>query len=61
MLIGGVPAQVTFAGLSPQLVGANQINVVIDPATPAGDAVPVQIQVGGIISTDQVTIAVASQ
>jgi len=47
VLIGNVPAQVTFAGLSPQFVGVDQINVVIPPNAPGGDAVPIQIQTGG--------------
>lgn len=58
VLIGGVSAQVAFAGLSPQFVGVNQINVVV-PTVPAPGVVPLQIQDGAIISTDKVTIAVA--
>ncbi len=59
VLIGGVPAQqIDFAGLSPQFVGVNQLNVVVPPGAPTGNAVPVQIQSGGIISTDRVTMAI---
>jgi len=58
VLVGGVPAQVTFSGLSPQFVGVNQVNVVLQPGTPTGDQVPLQIQMGGVTSTDKVTIAV---
>jgi uncharacterized protein (TIGR03437 family) len=57
VLIGGQPAQVLFAGLSPQFVGVNQINVIV-PQVPAPGVVPLQIQAGSITSTDTVTIAV---
>ncbi|HYL73291.1 MAG TPA: FG-GAP-like repeat-containing protein [Bryobacteraceae bacterium] len=56
VLIGGVPAQLLFSGLSPQFVGVNQLNVVV-PAVSAG-IVPLQIQAGSITSTNKVTIAV---
>jgi uncharacterized protein (TIGR03437 family) len=57
--IGGVSAEVQFSGLSPQFVGVNQLNVKVPDAAP-GDAVPLQIQVGGITTSDQLKIAVAS-
>ncbi len=57
--IGGVAAQVTFAGLSPQFVGINQINVMIPAGTPTGSAVPLQIQVNGTINSNPVSIAVS--
>jgi uncharacterized protein (TIGR03437 family) len=56
VLIGGVPAQVLFAGMSPAFVGVNQLNVLV-PAV-VGDAVPLQIDTGGIRTTDKVVIAV---
>jgi uncharacterized protein (TIGR03437 family) len=58
--IGGMPAQITFSGLSPQFVGVNQINVMIPAGTPTGPAVPLQIQINGTISSNLVTIAVAA-
>jgi uncharacterized protein (TIGR03437 family) len=57
VMVGGVQAQVPFAGLSPQFVGVNQLNVVI-PNAPAGDNIPIQIVQGGITTTDKVTIGV---
>ena len=59
ILIGGVAATPVYSVLSPQFVSEYQIGVVPDPATPTGDAVSVQIQIGGVTTTDQVTIAVA--
>jgi uncharacterized protein (TIGR03437 family) len=58
VLIGGVSAQVQFAGLSPQFVGVNQINVVV-PQVPPG-VVPLQINENGVMSSGKVTIAVGS-
>jgi uncharacterized protein (TIGR03437 family) len=56
--IGGVPAQVAFAGLSPQFVGVNQLNVVVPVGAPSGDAVPLQIQVGARTSTGAAGVAI---
>lgn len=39
-----VPAQVTYAGLAPELVGVYQFNVVVPPGLPAGD-VPLSVRV----------------
>lgn len=67
VLIGNVPAQVVFSGLVGRdasgkafgFVGVYQINVIISPGTPTGDAVPIQIQMNGITSPNTVTIAVS--
>jgi uncharacterized protein (TIGR03437 family) len=59
VLIGGVPAQFVYSALSPQFVSEYQIGVIPDPSTPTGDAVSVQIQIGGVTTTDRVTIALA--
>jgi uncharacterized protein (TIGR03437 family) len=56
VLIGGVPAQLLFAGMSPAFVGVNQLNVLVP--TVVGDAVPLQIDTGGIRTTDKVVIAI---
>jgi hypothetical protein len=58
VLIGGKNAVVAFSGLAPQFVGVNQLNVVIPEGTPTGDAVPLQLRVGGQTTSDKVTIAV---
>ena len=57
VLIGGVGANVLFSGLSPQFPGINQLNVVV-PNGVTGNAVPLQLRVGGITSSDKVVIAV---
>lgn len=59
VLVGGLTAPVLFAGLSPQFVGVNQINITV-PNVPAGNAVPIQIQVGGITTPATTTIAVGN-
>ena len=59
VLVGGVPAQVTFSGLTPQFPGVNQVNIVIPAGVTPGNAVPLQLQVGGITTTNQVTIAIS--
>lgn len=60
VLVGGVPAQVVFAGMTPQFVGVYQLNIIVAPGTPTGNAVPLQIRTNGITTTDQVTIAVSN-
>ena len=57
ILIGGQNAQLLFSGLSPSFTGVNQINAVV-PDGVKGDAVPIQVQFGDIITSDHVTIAV---
>jgi uncharacterized protein (TIGR03437 family) len=60
VLIGGVQAQFVYSVLSPQYVSENQIGVVPAPNTPTGNAVPLQIKVNGITTSDKVTIAVTN-
>jgi uncharacterized protein (TIGR03437 family) len=57
ILVGGSPAEVTFAGLAPGFVGLYQINAVVPQGVTPGSAVNLQIVVGGQTSR-QVTIAV---
>jgi uncharacterized protein (TIGR03437 family) len=58
VLVGGRQANVLFSGLT-QYPSIYQVNVKLDAATPTGDAVPVQIQMGSLpITTDQLKIAV---
>jgi uncharacterized protein (TIGR03437 family) len=58
VLIGGVSAHVEFSGLAPQFVGVYQLNFQMPPGVAAGNAVPIQIQIGGASSRTDVTIAV---
>ncbi len=60
VLIGGISAQVQFAGLTPQFPGVNQLNIIVPQNAPIGSSVPIQIQVGGITSPATFTIAVGN-
>jgi len=60
VLIGNKPATVVFAGLSPQFVGVNQINVAIPAGTPTGDRVSIQISVGGVTTSSDIVMAVSN-
>jgi uncharacterized protein (TIGR03437 family) len=57
--IGGVEAQFVYSILSPQYVGEYQIGVVPAADTPTGNAVPLQVTINGITTSDKVTLAVA--
>jgi len=56
--IGGVDAPVLFSGMSPQFVAVYQVNVRVPSDAPTGDAVPLIIEIGGVASRADVTIAV---
>ena len=56
VLVGGRPANVVFSGLSPQFPGVNQINFAVP--TGVSGAVPLQLQVDTITTTDAVRIAI---
>jgi uncharacterized protein (TIGR03437 family) len=58
VLIGGMPAQVLFSGLSPQFVGVNQLNVMIPAGVTIGNRVPFQVQLGTVVTSSKVTIAI---
>jgi uncharacterized protein (TIGR03437 family) len=57
IMVGGVPAQVAFSGLSPQFVGVYQVNMVVPSGVTGGASVPVQLMIGGVSSADMLTIA----
>jgi uncharacterized protein (TIGR03437 family) len=61
LLNGTTPADVKFSGMSPEFVGVYQVNVQLPPNAPLGDAVPIQIQIGGVTSPASVTISIAAQ
>lgn len=57
--IGGLPAEVTFAGLAPGYTpGLQQINVRIPDGCPSGAAVPIRLQIGGHSTQVGTTVAV---
>lgn len=55
--IGGVEAQVQYAGLAPDYVGLYQFNVVV-PSIPANNAAPVTFSVNGAAGTQTLYLAV---
>ena len=57
--IGGVDAPVIFSGLAPGFVGLYQVNVQVPEGAPTGDAVDLQMSIGGITS-NTVTVAVTN-
>jgi len=57
LTIGGVPASVAFAGLTPGQTGLYQVNAVVPPGVPPGNAVQVILSAAGQQSAP-VTIAV---
>jgi uncharacterized protein (TIGR03437 family) len=59
VLIGGVEAPVVFSGLSPEFVGVFQVNATVPAGVTPGGAVPLVIEIGGLSSRDDVTMAVA--
>jgi uncharacterized protein (TIGR03437 family) len=60
-LIGNVPATVLFSGLTPQFPGVYQVNVQVPATAPLGNAIPIQVQIGGVISAATASIAIGSQ
>jgi uncharacterized protein (TIGR03437 family) len=55
--IGGVPAQVLYAGAQPTLAGLDQVNIVLDPSLAGKGVVTVQLTVDGV-KLNPVTIAI---
>ncbi len=56
--IGGVPASVFFAGLTPGFVGLYQVNVTVPTGITAGSSVPVTVSVAGKSNAGSVYMAV---
>ena len=59
VLIGGIPATPIYSVLSPQFVSEYQIGVTPAANTPRGALCPCKIQIGGVTTTNPVTLAVA--
>jgi uncharacterized protein (TIGR03437 family) len=55
--LGGVPADVMFAGLTPGQIGIYQINVQVGGNIAAGDSVPLEITQGG--ASTSITVPVS--
>jgi uncharacterized protein (TIGR03437 family) len=60
VLIGGLTAQVLYAGQAPGYPGVNQINIIIPTGVAAGDKVSLQLRTadGTITSSSSVTVAI---
>ena len=57
--VGGVAATVTYAGSAPEILsGVDQLNILLPPATPAGNAVPLVLTVAGRSSPATATLSV---
>jgi adhesin/invasin len=56
--IGGIPATVLFAGLTPGYVGLYQVNVMMPGGVAPGSQVPVTVSVAGKSGAGNITIAV---
>ena len=56
--VGGKQAQVLFGGMTPQFVGLLQVNLIVPNDAPSGPSVPITINVGGVDSQPNVTLAV---
>ncbi len=55
--IGGIPAKVLFAGLTPGYVGLYQVNVMMPSGVTPGSQVPVTVSVAGKSGAGNITIA----
>ena len=59
--IGGVEVpeeNVLFSGASVASVGVNEIVFEMPPGVPTGDAVPITVEIGGVVSRNDVTMAI---
>lgn len=57
VMFGQTPAQLAYYGLAPSLVGVYQFNVVV-PNVPDSDLVPLTFNLGKVLGTQQLYIAV---
>jgi uncharacterized protein (TIGR03437 family) len=61
VLLGGVSAEILYAGAAPHAVsGLLQVNFRVPAKAPLGDAVPLQLLIGGVASPQGLTMAVRS-
>ncbi|HYM10549.1 MAG TPA: carboxypeptidase regulatory-like domain-containing protein [Bryobacterales bacterium] len=56
--IGSSTADVSFAGMAPNFTGLLQVNVQVPSDAPTGPSVPITLNVGGVATQANVTIAV---
>jgi uncharacterized protein (TIGR03437 family) len=59
VLVGGITAQVDYWGQAPFYPGVNQINIVIPPTAPPGDAISLQVKsADSTVTSNTATIAI---
>ena len=58
VMIGGVPAAVSYSGLAPGSVGEYQVNALVPANAPTGDTIPLLLSIGGQTSN---TVEIAVQ
>lgn len=58
VMVNSIPTKLLFSGLSPGYPGVYQVNIQLPSSLAAGNALPFQIQIGGVTSTSATTIAV---
>jgi uncharacterized protein (TIGR03437 family) len=59
VLVGGVPAQVAFAGQAPEFPGVTQINITVPQSAPTGSSVSLIVKsADGTVTSNATTIAV---
>jgi uncharacterized protein (TIGR03437 family) len=56
--VGGLPAPVAFAGLTPGSAGLYQVNVSVPAGVQPGDQIPVSVSVDGKSSSGQIVMAI---
>jgi uncharacterized protein (TIGR03437 family) len=56
--IGGLPADIEFAGAAPGFAGLVQLNARIPAGVAPGDNVPVVVRIGGVSTQPGTTVAV---
>lgn len=60
VLLKGITAPLVSATLAPNFVGAYQVQITVPDTAPAGDAIPLQLQIGDASSPNSTTMAVAA-
>ena len=57
-MIGGQPANVSFAGMAPGFAGLLQVNVSVPQGASSGPQTPIELTIGGVATGQNAVIAV---